>query len=82
MDLLRYSDTVLHVCFKEKPRREVNDILRQMLIHPDRIRVCPCVRDVWIRKTLEFLSAVYSNEPSCQLVGSEPNRELVAKPQS
>ena len=60
MDLLRYSDTVLSLCLKDKPRREVNDILRQMLLHPDRIRVCPCIKDVWIRKTLEFLGAVYS----------------------
>jgi hypothetical protein len=57
-------------------REATNDILRQMLLHPDRIRVCPCVTDVWIRKTLEFLGAIYSNEPSCERVRSEPNREL------
>ena len=70
MDLLRYSDTTLEVCFKEKERREINDILRQIYNYPDRIRICPCVKStqnsVWIRKTLEFLDAKYSNEPSHQ----------------
>jgi hypothetical protein len=66
MDLLRYSDTVLEICFKDKPRREVYDILRQVFVHPTRIRICPCVTDPWIRKTLEFLAAHYSNESSHQ----------------
>lgn len=66
MDLLGYADTVLHVCLKDKPRREIDDILRQIFVHPNRVRVCPCVTDPWIRKTLEFLNAQYSNEPSHQ----------------
>ena len=70
MDLLRYSDTTLEVCFKEKERREINDILRQIYNYPDRIRICPCVKNnqssIWIRKTLEFLDAKYSNESSHQ----------------
>lgn len=64
MDLLGYSDTVLHICLKEKSRREVHDILRQILVHPSRVRVCTCVTDPWVRKTLEFLGAQYSNESS------------------
>jgi hypothetical protein len=64
MDLLRYADTKLDVCFRDKSRREVNDILRQILVHPDRVRVCPCVKDAWVRKTLEFLGAQVNNEPS------------------
>ena len=66
MDLLGYSDTVLHVCLKDKPRREIHDILRQIFVYPTRVRVCPCVSDPWVRKTLEFLGAQYSNEPSHQ----------------
>ena len=73
MDLLGYSDTALEVCLVGKTRREVNDLLRQMLLRSDRIRVCPCVRTqsefVWIRKTLEFLGAHYSNEPSRECPG-------------
>lgn len=65
MDLLGYSDTILHVCLKDKPRREIHDVLRQIFVHPTRVRVCPCVKDAWVRKTLEFLGAQYSNE-SCQ----------------
>lgn len=68
MDLLRYSETKLDVCFRDKSRREINDILRQLLVHPTRIRICPCVRTmdgmVWVRKTLEFLGAELHNEPS------------------
>ena len=67
MDLLRYSETKLHVCLANKERREINDILRQIYNYPDRILICPCVQqNVWIRKTLEFLDAKYSNEPSHQ----------------
>lgn len=81
MDLLGYSETMLTVCFKDKSRREINDILRQLLVHPDRILICPCVttsnESIWIRKTLEFLTARYSNEPSHRepglgTSGSEP----------
>ena len=64
MDTLRYSDTILHICLKDKTRREVHDILRQVFLVSQRIRICPCVNDVWTRKTLEFLNAVYDNEPS------------------
>jgi hypothetical protein len=66
MDLLGYADTVLDVCLKDKSRREVHDILRQIFVYPNRLRVCPCVTDPWVRKTLEFLGAQYSNEPSHQ----------------
>lgn len=68
MDLLGYSSTKLDVCFRGKARREVHDILRQIFVHPSRIRVCPCVRTMeggtWIRKTLEFLGADIHNESS------------------
>ena len=64
MDLLRYSETVLDVCLAGKTRRETHDIFRQIFTYPDRIRICPCVTDPWVRKTLEFLDARYSNEPS------------------
>lgn len=64
MDLLRYSETRLAVCFRDKSRRDMYDILRQVAVYPERIRICPCVTDPWIRKTLEFLHAQYSNEPS------------------
>jgi hypothetical protein len=64
MDLLGYSTTVLDICLKDKSRREVHDILRQVFVHPTRIRICPCVTDPWTRKTLEFLGGQYNNEPS------------------
>lgn len=65
MDLLRYSETTLEVCLKDKPRREINDILRQIFLHPDKIHICPCGEvSPWIRETLRFLGATYSNEPS------------------
>jgi hypothetical protein len=76
MDLLRYSDTVLPVCFRDKPRREIHDILRQIAVYPDRLLVCPCVTDPWVRKTLVFLGAHLDNEPSHQHSRPEPNREL------
>jgi hypothetical protein len=66
MDLLGYSDTVLHICLKDKSRREIHDVLRQVFVYPNRVRICPCVTDPWVRKTLEFLGAQYSNEPSHQ----------------
>ena len=76
MDLLHYSDTVLKVCLKDKSRREIHDVLRQVFVHSARIRICPCVTDPWIRKTLTFLNAQLDNEPSHQLGGPESNREL------
>ena len=70
MDLLRYSDTKLNVCFKHKSRREINDILRQIYLQPEKIQICACIRQseelLWVRKTLEFLNAKLSNEPSHQ----------------
>lgn len=66
MDLLGYSDTLVTFCLKEKSRREVHDVLRQVFVYPNRIRICPCCQDPWIRKTLEFLGAQYSNESSHQ----------------
>lgn len=70
MDLLRYSDTKLDICLKDKSRREINDILRQIYVHRSQIRICPCVNTLdkhgWIRKTLEFLNAEFNNEPSHQ----------------
>ena len=73
MDTLRYSDTILHICLRNKTRREVHDILRQVFLVPQRVRICPCVSDVWTRKILEFLNAVYDNEPSHQSGGPEHN---------
>jgi len=64
MDLIRYSDTVLDVCLKDKTRREIHDILRQIFEYRDRIRICPCVTNVWTRETLRFLGARMNNEPS------------------
>jgi len=65
MDLLGYADTVLDVCLAGKTKREIHDILRQIFVHSTRVRICPCVTDPWVRKTLKFLGAQYSNE-SCQ----------------
>ena len=72
MDLLRYSETKLDVCLKDKSRREINDILRQMYLHPNRIHICPCGEGLspWVRETLRFLGAAYSNEPSHPRGGS------------
>ena len=64
MDLLGYANTALHVCLADKSRREVHDILRQIYVHPNRIHVCPCHTDPWVRKTLVFLGAQINNEPS------------------
>jgi len=64
MDLLRYSETVLDVCLKDKSKREINDVMRQVYVYPTRIRICPCIQDPWVRKTLGFLNAQFNNEPS------------------
>ncbi len=64
MDLLRYSQTVLDICLKDKSKRETHDILRQIAVYPTRIRICPCVEDPWIRQSLAFLGAQLNNEPS------------------
>lgn len=65
-DLLRYSETRLDVCTRGWTRRQVHDLVRQVLNHRDRIRVCPCLEDPWARETLRFLGAVFNNEPSCE----------------
>ena len=78
MDLLRYSDIVQQVCFREKSRRESHDILRQLAVYPERMRVCPCVQDPWIRKSLGFLNARIDNEASCQHDRSQSNRGIPA----
>jgi hypothetical protein len=65
MDLLGSSGTVVDVCLVGKPRREVHDLLRQLFLHPTKLRICPCVRtttDVWLWKVLQFLRPTYSNE--------------------
>ena len=66
MDLLRYSDTKLNVCLKDKSRREINNILRQIYLQPEKIQICACIRQseelIWVRKTLEFLNAELHNE--------------------
>lgn len=64
MDLLRYSETVLTICVKDKSRREIHDILRQVFLVPTRIRLCPCVTDVWVRKTFLNLGGQFNNESS------------------
>lgn len=64
MDLLGYADTVLHVCLAGKTKREINDLLRQIYVYRNRIHVCPCCKDPWVRKTLQFLGAQINNEPS------------------
>jgi hypothetical protein len=64
MDLLGYSDTVLDVCVRDLSRREIHDVFRRIFVYRQRIRICPCVTDPWVRKTLQFLDAQYSNEPS------------------
>ncbi len=80
MDLLRYSETRLNVCFRDKTRREMYDILRQVAVYPERISICPCVADPWIRKTLAFLRAQYSNEPSHRESGpGESGSELASE---
>lgn len=64
MDLLGYSDTVLEVCLKDKPRRELHDLFRQIYMYRSKVRVCPCVvetTDVWLWKVLQFLRPTYSN---------------------
>lgn len=79
MDLLGYSDTVLHVCLYGKERRAIHDILRQVYVFPNKVRICPCGElSPWVRKTLAFLGAVYDNEPSRECARHGPNRELPA----
>lgn len=65
-DLLRYSETRLDVCTQGWARRQLHDLVRQVLNYPARIRICPCLEDPWVRETLCFLGAVFNNESSCQ----------------
>jgi len=77
MDLLGYSDTVLHVCLHSKTRRETHDVLRQVYVFPQKIRICPCGDlSPWTRKTLAFLGAVYDNEPSRECTRLRTSGEL------
>ena len=77
MDLLGYSDTVLHVCLAGKDRRAVHDVLRQVFVFPQKVRICPCGDlSPWVRKTLTFLGAVYDNEPSRECVRLGSSGEL------
>ena len=77
MDLLGYSDTVLHVCLYGKTRQEVHDVLRQAYVFPTKIRICPCGDlNPWTRKTLAFLGAVYDNEPSRECLRHGASGEL------
>jgi len=66
MDLLRYAETRVDVCLQTKSRREIHDILRQIFVYRDRIHVCPCVTDIWVRQALVFLNAQFNNESSHQ----------------
>jgi hypothetical protein len=70
MDLLRYPETILTVCFKDKTRQEIYDNLRLISVYRDRVRVCPCVKEPWVRQSLVFLDAQLNNEPSHQPNGS------------
>ena len=79
MDLLGYSETVLHVCLHGKTREEVNNTIRQVFVFPQKIRICPCGGlSPWTRKTLAFLGAVYDNEPSRECLRPGPSGELAA----
>jgi hypothetical protein len=68
MDTLKYSETVLTICFAGMGRPEANDALRQVYLHKDKIRVCPCVMKskahVWLRESLQNLGAIVNNETS------------------
>ena len=65
-DLLRYSETLLDVCAYGWTRRQIHDLVRQVMNYPTRIRVCPCLDDPWARETLRFLGVVWNNESSCE----------------
>ncbi len=79
MDLLGYSETVLHICLQGKTREEVNNVLRQVYVFPQKVRICPCGGlSPWTRKTLAFLGAVYDNEPSRECLRHGSSGELTA----
>ncbi len=63
-DLLKYSSVVQNVCLKNLTRRQAHDVVRQAFAYPDRIRICPCSANPWVRDTLVFLGASLHNEPS------------------
>ena len=71
MDLLRYSETKLEVCFRTKTKRDIHDVLRQAFVHRTRLVVCGCTQDAWVRKTLAFLGVELYNEPSGQHLGQD-----------
>lgn len=56
--LLKYT-TTQDICLFESTRREMHDVVRSVAVHPERIRVCSCVADHWIRSALSFLHAVW-----------------------
>jgi hypothetical protein len=66
VQLLKYADTHVVVCLSNKTKRQVHDILRAIYVYGNRIRVCPCVSDPWVRQSLTFLNAQVNNEPSDQ----------------
>lgn len=70
MDVLRYKDVNLTLCFAGKSRRETHDMLRRLFTHSSQVKVCPCVKDVWVREVLRFLDAQMDNEPSHTELGS------------
>jgi len=72
-DLLNYSDTRLDICTHGWERRQLHDLVRQVMRHSSRIRVCPCVEDRWVRDTLQFLGVQWNNESSCEHRRSQSN---------
>ena len=76
IDLLRYSGTQLDVCTKNWTRRQLHDLIRQVMIYSKRIRVCSCIEDRWVRDTLQFLNVEWNNE-SCKNNRPESDRECV-----
>jgi hypothetical protein len=59
-DLLRYSGTPLYVCLSSFTPRQKHDVVRYVAAFPDRIRVCDCIRDPWIRHSLSFLTVQWT----------------------
>ena len=56
--LLRYTNAQ-DICLFESTRREMHDVVRSVSGRPGRVRVCPCVKDVWVRSALSFLRVVW-----------------------
>jgi|LauGreDrversion4_2_1035121.scaffolds.fasta_scaffold369448_2 hypothetical protein len=61
MDLLKYSDTVLTLCLKDKTPREIHNIVRSVAVYPNRLRICDCSVPPWTRQTLSFLGVNWSH---------------------